>query len=296
MCSSDLLNFQEAVMRTGLVPENAVGLGLLARWALASRDGDMIGGDLPAWLIDILGRGRIGRLADRRGECIYSACEHYKRCFVERTIRRARQADIVIANHALVMVQAAMGGLDDATRPLRYVFDEGHHLFDAADGAFGAHLSGIEASDLRRWLLGAEGRRGSRARGLERRLSDLLGDDLEAHKALRRLLDLAQQLPSTNWQTRLADGTVLGPAEEHRVLGRVEQAVAPGQGGADLAGSAQDGEAAPAQPQAEDVGEALAGVQPQVQADAQVAGAVAGQVAGGQERPRGERRDDEQDG
>jgi len=215
-----LLNFQEAVLRTGLAPENAVGLGLLARWALNSRDGDMVGGDLPAWLLDLLGRGRISRLADRRGECIYSACEHYRKCFVERTIRRARQADIVIANHALVMVQAAMGGLDDATRPLRYVFDEGHHLFDAADGAFGAHLSGVETSDLRRWLLGAEGRRGSRARGLERRLADLLGDDLEAHRALRRLLELAQKLPSPNWQTRLADGTVLGPAEEFLALVR----------------------------------------------------------------------------
>jgi ATP-dependent DNA helicase DinG len=215
-----LLNFQEAVMRTGLVPENAIGLGLLARWALASRDGDMIGGDLPAWLLDLVGRSRVQRLADRRGECIYSACEHYRKCFVERTIRRARQADIVIANHALVMVQAAMGGLDDATRPLRYVFDEGHHLFDAADGAFGAHLSGVEASDLRRWLLGAEGRRGSRARGLERRLSDLIGEDVEAQQALRRLLDLAQQLPSPNWQTRLADGTVLGPAEEFLALVR----------------------------------------------------------------------------
>ena len=215
-----LLNFQEAVLRTMLQPENAVGLGLLARWALASRDGDMVGGDLPAWLIDLLGRSRITRLADRRGECIYSACEHYRKCFVERTIRRARQADIVIANHALVMVQAAMGGLDDATRPLRYVFDEGHHLFDAADSAFGAHLSGVEASDLRRWLLGAEGRRGSRARGLERRLFDLLGDDGEAQNELRRLLDHAQKLPSPNWQTRLADGTVLGPAEEFLALVR----------------------------------------------------------------------------
>lgn len=215
-----LLNFQEAVMRTGLVPENAVGLGLLARWALASRDGDMIGGDLPAWLLDLLGRGRITRLADRRGECIYSACEHYKKCFVERTIRRARQADIVIANHALVMVQAAMGGLDDATRPLRYVFDEGHHLFDAADSAFGAHLSGVEASDLRRWILGAEGRRGSRARGLERRVQDLLGEDAEAQAALRRLLETSRRLPSPNWQTRLADGTVMGPAEEFLALVR----------------------------------------------------------------------------
>ncbi|SKA34093.1 ATP-dependent DNA helicase DinG [Enhydrobacter aerosaccus] len=217
-----LLNFQEAVLRTGLVPENAVGLGLLARWALASRDGDMIGGDLPSWLLDLLGRSRISRLADRRGECIYSACEHYKKCFVERTIRRARQADIVIANHALVMVQAAMGGLDDATRPLRYVFDEGHHLFDAADGAFGAHLSGVEGSDLRRWILGAEGRRGSRARGLERRIQDLLGEDEEAQNALRRLLDLARRLPAPNWQTRLADGTVLGPAEEFLALVRIQ--------------------------------------------------------------------------
>jgi ATP-dependent DNA helicase DinG len=217
-----LLNFQEAVMRTGLMPENAVGLGLLARWALASRDGDMIGGDLPAWLLDLLGRGRIGRLADRRGECIYSACEHYRKCFVERTIRRARQADIVIANHALVMVQAAMGGLDDATRPTRYVFDEGHHLFDAADGAFGAHLSGVECSDLRRWILGAEGRRGSRARGLERRVQDLLGEDQEAQNALRRLLDLSRRLPSPNWQTRLADGTVIGPAEEFLALVRIQ--------------------------------------------------------------------------
>jgi ATP-dependent DNA helicase DinG len=215
-----LLNFQEAVLRTGLVPENAIGLGLLARWALASRDGDMIGGDLPDWLIDLVGRNRVGRLADRRGECIYSACEHYRKCFVERTIRRARQADIVIANHALVMVQAAMGGLDDATRPLRYVFDEGHHLFDAADGAFGAHLSGVEGSDLRRWILGAEGRRGSRARGLERRVQDLLGEDQEAQNALRRLLDLARRLPAPNWQTRLADGTVLGPAEEFLALVR----------------------------------------------------------------------------
>ena len=80
------------------------------------------------------------------------------------------------------------------------------------------------------------------------------------------------------------------------MLARVQQAVAPWEGGADLAGAAQDREAGPAQPQAEEVGEAFAGVQPQVQADAEVAGAVAGQVAGGQERPRGEARDDEQDG
>jgi hypothetical protein len=81
---------------------------------------------------------------------------------------------------------------------------------------------------------------------------------------------------------------VVRAAQEHRVLARVDQPVAQREGGADPARAAQRSQAAPAQVQAEQVGEALARVQPQVQADPQVPGAVAGQVAGGQERPGGE--------
>ena len=58
----------------------------MARWAARSRDGDMVGGDFPAWLADLLGRGRTLGLTDRRGECIYSACQHYGKCFIERGI------------------------------------------------------------------------------------------------------------------------------------------------------------------------------------------------------------------
>lgn len=215
-----LLNFEEAVGRVPIAPGNGIGLALLARWAFASRDGDLQGGDLPAWLADLIGRNRVQRLADQRGECIYAACQHYTRCFVERTIRRARRADIVIANHALVMAHAATGGLDDNARPTRFIFDEGHHVFDAADSAFAAHLTGVEASELRRWLLGAEGRRGSRARGLERRIGDLVLDDENAQRPLRALLAAARELPSTGWQTRIADGTALGAAEEFLALVR----------------------------------------------------------------------------
>mgnify|MGYP001287488591 CR=1 FL=1 len=214
-----LLNYEEAVQRTRATPQNAVGLGLLARWTMATRDGDMVGGDLPAWLGDLIGRARLSRLADRRGECVYAGCEHFRRCFVERTIRRARQADIVIANHALVMMQAATGGLDDNTRPTRYVFDEGHHLFDAADSAFAAHLTGVEGSDMRRWLLGAEGR-GGRARGLERRVNELAETDGATQQALRALLSAAQALPSAGWQNRLADGTTQGDIEDFLALVR----------------------------------------------------------------------------
>ncbi len=142
-------------------------------------------------------------LADRRGECIHAACDHYRRCFVEHTIRRARGADLVVANHALVMAQAAWGGIDDASVPLRYVFDEGHHLFDAADGAFAVALSGWETADLRRWLLGAEGGR-SRARGLRRRIEDLVAERPDLQAPLDAALQAARALPALGWTTRLA--------------------------------------------------------------------------------------------
>ena len=105
-----LLNFEEALSRNpAAMPGGWTALGLMARWALHTRDGDMIGGDFPAWLKDLLGAGLTTDLTDTRGECIYSACRHYRNCFIEHTVRRAGAADIVVANHALVMIQAAMG-------------------------------------------------------------------------------------------------------------------------------------------------------------------------------------------
>ncbi|MGQ0676318.1 MAG: ATP-dependent DNA helicase, partial [Rhodospirillales bacterium] len=102
-----LLNFEEAVRGMGARPRDAVALGLMARWAGRSRDGDMAGGDFPSWLAEISGRARTVNLTDRRGECVYSACPHYHKCFIERSVRRARRARLVVANHALVLVEAA---------------------------------------------------------------------------------------------------------------------------------------------------------------------------------------------
>jgi ATP-dependent DNA helicase DinG len=220
-----LLNFEEATARLraaslGSGTAEAVALGLMARWALATRDGDMVGGDLPGWFSDLLGRSRTLGLGDRRGECIYAGCAHYRKCFIERTIRRARKADIVVANHALVMVQAAMGGLDDGNPPLRTVFDEGHHVFDAADSAFSALLSGAEAAELRRWLLGAEEGRSSRARGLKRRCEDLVAGDDKARALLDEILGAARCLPGPGWHARLADGTPNGASEAFLALVR----------------------------------------------------------------------------
>jgi ATP-dependent DNA helicase DinG len=215
-----LLNFEDAVRNIRNSPDNAVPLGLLARWASASRDGDMVGGDFPGWLADLVGRGRAMGLTDRRGECVYSACTHYQKCFIERAQRRSRRARLVVANHALVMTLAAAGGMAEGSLSQRLVFDEGHHVFDAADSAFSAALSGLEAVELKRWIRGPEGSRRSRGRGLQRRVEDLVAGDVDGAEALADALEAARVLPSEGWLTRIAEGHPQGPTEAFLALCR----------------------------------------------------------------------------
>lgn len=206
-----LLNLQE-LSQTAAQPQGRILLGLISRWARYSRDGDMIGGDFPAWLGENFGNSRLAQLTDRRGECVYSACAHYRKCFIEKAVRNAKKADLVIANHALVMVQAVTRA-GDPDLPSRYVFDEGHHLFDAADSAFSAHLTGQEGLELRRWIRGAEisGRRG---KGLKGRLEDLISDDEEARACLEKVITAARCLPAEGWHARLMENAPFGPTEK----------------------------------------------------------------------------------
>src|SRR5712692_207115 len=215
-----LLNYEDAVRAaTARAAQSVAPLALIARWIGATAAGDLVGGDFPGWLAELIGRGRVNALADRRGECIHSACPHFRRCFVEKNVRAARHARLVVANHALVMAQAALGGLDDANVPTRYVFDEGHHLLEAADSAFSVRLSGQEGRELRRWILGAEAGR-SRARGLQRRIGDLVEADDPAGPALIEALVAARILPADGWHQRVAEGRGLAGFEAFLALVR----------------------------------------------------------------------------
>merc|ERR1712185_566325 len=236
-----LLNLEEALAQLGGAPRRGTALGLMARWAGATNDGDLTGATFPAWLTDLAGRPQTIGLADRRGECIHSACAHYNRCFVEKSVRRSRRADVVISNHALVMINAAYAPPPDPhdersterRRPMRYVFDEGHHLFDAADSAFSLYLSAQEAAELRGWIRGAEDGRRGRARGLKRRLDELLADDPEALADLESALEAARALPGQGWQKRISNASPVGPAEQffmvlrQTLYGRVEDVESP---------------------------------------------------------------------
>ena len=89
--------------------------------------------------------------------------------------------------------------------PTRFVFDEGHHLFDAADSTFAVALSGQEAIELRRWIIGPEGRSRGRRRGLTARLMDVASYDEQGGHALDEALEAARLLPSDGWLQRVAE-------------------------------------------------------------------------------------------
>lgn len=196
-----LLNFQER-LQTNLSPRLKIAAIFLARYALYSEDGDIMSGDFPSWQERLFddGSGVLNsyHLVDRRGECTFGACQHYRVCFVEKSIRKAKTARLVIANHALVMSQAVRD-FDDAPKEnhslSRLVFDEGHHLFDAADQAFSVSFNLKEAFDLRRFIRGPEGR-ARRGRGIEKRLSGLIERDETLGLCVQNLMRAAHMLPN----------------------------------------------------------------------------------------------------
>lgn len=210
-----LLNLEDA-LQGAFAGRAAILAQLVGRWAAYTKDGDMVGGDLPGWLPSLFRRAGAAALTDRRGECVYAGCPHYRRCFIERAERASREADIVIANHALVMVNAARARED---APGRILFDEGHHLFDAADSTFAVAFGGQEAIEMRRWIVGPEGRSRGRRRGLAARLMDVASYDEEGARALDAAIEAARMLPSDGWLQRLVEASPFGPVEA--LLGEV---------------------------------------------------------------------------
>jgi ATP-dependent DNA helicase DinG len=204
-----LLNLEDA-LQGAFAGRAAVLAQLVGRWAAYTKDGDMVGGDLPGWLPSLFRRAGATALTDRRGECVYAGCPHYRRCFIERAERASRDADIVIANHALVMINAARAREEAAGRIL---FDEGHHLFDAADSTFAIAFGGGEAIEMRRWIVGPEGRSRGRRRGLAARLMDVASYDEEGGQALEAAIEAARALPSDGWLQRLNEGAAFGAIE-----------------------------------------------------------------------------------
>ncbi len=81
-------------------------------------------------------------------QCLRVRCPHFKKCFFHKARREAAQADILVANHALLMTDLAIrthtGNFSSsAILPpfTRLVLDEAHHLEDVATSFFSTQVT-----------------------------------------------------------------------------------------------------------------------------------------------------------
>ncbi len=125
-------------------------------------------------------------------DCLSRRCAYVRdgSCFLLRARQRAAAAHLVVANHSLVLANAARG--DQVLPPFRHlVLDEAHRLEDVATQHYGVTLSMKELRD-RLDALGAQDRHG--AAGLARRLQGLAKAPMQALSPTASLAPVAANL------------------------------------------------------------------------------------------------------
>ncbi len=75
------------------------------------------------------------RLSTDSDGCAWRGCPHFADCYVRKMRERARDAQVIVVNHTLLLLDAAMGGWLLPERDV-VVIDEAHHLEEEATRAF----------------------------------------------------------------------------------------------------------------------------------------------------------------
>jgi ATP-dependent DNA helicase DinG len=95
-------------------------------------DLDLLPGAIPS---DV--RARVAADSD---QCAWRACPFFNDCYVRKMRDRAREAHVIVVNHTLLLLDAAMGGFLLPERDV-VVIDEAHHLEEEATRAFTATVT-----------------------------------------------------------------------------------------------------------------------------------------------------------
>ncbi len=155
-----------------MMPDDRKAAACLISWfaASGSADLDMIPAEATT---TFRGLGRlIGRVRSDRATCLGRGCNHATRCPLRVARATARNADIVVSNHALTLADTQFDVLPDAGR---VIFDEAHNLENVATDQLGHEVSTYAFRELRRTLTG-----GSRNEGfldsLAKRLPEASAD------------------------------------------------------------------------------------------------------------------------
>lgn len=118
-------------------------------------------------------------------ECSNRRCPNFNNCAFYKARERVEEADIIVANHDLVLADLSLGGGAVLPAPADsiYVFDEGHHL---ADKALGHFLLEVGMKGQRNWL-----------QQLEKGLASFIGEGGIPVGLMHNLTALSEQITQT---------------------------------------------------------------------------------------------------
>ncbi len=88
-----------------------------------------------------------GRIAADSDQCAWRACPQYGDCYVRKMRERSQSAQVIVVNHTLLLLDAAMGGFLLPERDV-IVIDEAHHLEEEATRAFTVSVTPSRVASL----------------------------------------------------------------------------------------------------------------------------------------------------
>jgi len=100
----------------------------------ASLEAERWSGDLDEWSGIPIGDEMRQLIATDHGGCLGRSCKHFYQCAFHRSRAAMKKANVIVANHDLVMADINLGGGAILPEPedTIYIFDEAHHLPDVA--------------------------------------------------------------------------------------------------------------------------------------------------------------------
>lgn len=142
---SGLLSTVDLFETTPEQQDQALYESMLAKFASGEWDGDK-----DRWPDEIETTQWAHMTATHR-ECSNRRCAHFQNCAFFKARSQVEEADIIVANHDLVLADLSLGGGAILPAPSKtiYIFDEGHHLADKALNHFRLEL-GVRSH--RQWL------------------------------------------------------------------------------------------------------------------------------------------------
>jgi len=123
--------------QAAMFDEFGSALAVIKRWAGQTEDGSL--SDIP-----ILPKNHIwDAVKSEHGNCRSKKCPHFHRCFYWRARRRLENADIIVANHALLFSDLVLKSQGASILPdYKYIIiDEAHNIEHVAEDHFGINIS-----------------------------------------------------------------------------------------------------------------------------------------------------------